>query len=193
MAPRNSGESRGRWREGRGQPLWCGNWFSTALGKKLMETSQVWGETSLPRQLGGKTTKTSGGFGIGASTPSSLSREPSNTKKMPVPFRRSWFIDCLFPCPQPGELFPALSAPAVRLAAACAGTPVLSLKPNRTAHTEDGLRGSPFHFFNPAQSPLPPLSLPFPQGTLLYPLICSHSLSLCVFAHTADPAFIWKT
>lgn len=42
-------------------------------------------------------------------------------------------------------------------------------------HAELGLLGSPFHFSNPAQSPFPPPSLPFPQGTLLYPPICSHS------------------
>lgn len=101
-------------------------------------------------------------------------------------------VNCLCPCHKPGVLS-LLSLPAIQLLAVCAESPVLSLKPNHTSHTEDGLLGSPFHFFNPAQSPIPPPFLPFPQGTLLYPPICSHSLSLCMFAHTADPAFIWKT
>lgn len=144
--------------------------------------SQVWGKHPFPDSQG-RTAKT---FGSWVSTSSSLSWELQN-KKTPQPcFVSEELVNWLFPCHKPAVPLPSSLRAARR-------DSVLSLKPNRAGHTEDGLLGSPFHFFNPAQSQIPPPFLPVPQGTLLYPPICSHSLSLCMFAHTADPAFIWKT
>lgn len=154
------------------------------MGKVLNDLVDVpgVGETSTPRQPG----ENSKNFWLlSKHIKLIILRTAEQKKKKPVLFRRSCLMDC-FPCHKPG-------VPLLSSLRAARRDPVLSLKPNRAGHTEDGLLGSPFHFFNPAQSPIPPPFLPVPQGTLLYPPICSHSLSLCMFAHTADPAFIWKT